>query len=239
MKTGWKIITDSLMRRSSAFSLIFLSAPLLGLVADQSPAAPGPKFPAPYSDYQIADASPSPNGKFAVILRDITNGDDNPDEPSKNYFVALSPFHVLARLPTNACFIERTRQGGLGVNWAKDSSAVILVQEGKFGPEKIYVLNLVDGTIAKKTDLYGAMHQAVLPDFKKAGADAFNDNFDFFIDNDNAWTFNDSNRIVIDCEFTNDPRLSARVSWTGHLTGIWDAKQSKFIEQHFTRTSGH
>jgi len=190
-------------------------------------------FPSPYSEFQAVEGSVSPNGKFAVILRDALN-----DAPSsKNFLITLAPFRILSELPTDAGRIEQDREGSLSVNWAEDSSAAVIVLEGKFGPEKLYAVNLSANKAAKITDILALLRKIVLPDFKKSGADAFNDNFDFFIDDDHGWAFNKSNQISIDCEFTNDPRLSAEKNWTGRLTGIWDARSGKLINPQFVRSS--
>jgi hypothetical protein len=202
-------------------------------ISDNVSETPTEHFPAPYSKFQVVKGSISPNGKYAAILRDITEG----DSPSKNYLVALTPFRVLTELPTNADRIEQDRIGGLGVNWAKDNSAAVLIFESKFGPEELYVLNLDGDKVVKTTDLFALLRKFVLPDFKQSGADSFNDNFDFFIDDDNGWVFNDSNQIVINCEFTNNPRLTAKVNWTGRFTGIWDTKSNKLIDPLFVRSA--
>jgi hypothetical protein len=203
------------------------------LQADDTTGTSSPRFPAPYSDYQIVAGSISHDEKFAAILRDISQG----AEPSKNYLITLSTFRVVVELPTDAIFCDGSRSGGLNVNWSKDNTAAVIVQEGKFGPEKIYVLKLANDKVTETTDILAVLDQIVAPDFKKSGADSFNENFDFFIDEDNSWFFNDSNQIPLDCEFTNDPRLSAEKPWTGRLSGIWDVKEGRLLNPKFTRSS--
>ena len=220
------------MRLPSALLLALVFIGRLGLQADDPADSRIPRFPRPYSDYQVVPGSISQNERFAVILRDITNG----DEPSKNCIVALSPFRVLKELPTDAVFIEGSRSGGLNVNWNRNNSAAVIAQEGKFGPNKIFVVIIANDNVVKITDLLSILKEFVRPDFNKSGADPFNDNIDFFIDEDGVWTFNESDQITIDCEFTNDPRLSARVNWTGRLTAKWDTKRGKLIDAHFSRT---
>ena len=98
--------------------------------------------PAEYrEDYLMAPSSISPNKKFALIYP--KEGDEFPTSPESgtadNYLVTLDPFQIVRPLPVG--YFEEINHKGLSVNWAKDSSAAVIVSQGKWSPRCVIALN--------------------------------------------------------------------------------------------------
>ena len=105
--------------------------------------------PAEYrEDYLLAPSSISPDKKLALIYP--KEGDEFPTQPESgtadNYLVTLDPFRILGALPV--AYFENINHKGLSVNWAKDSSAAVIVSQGKWSPRCVIAFELKEGQIA-------------------------------------------------------------------------------------------
>ncbi len=99
-------------------------------------------------DYLLAPSSISPDKKLALIYP--KEGDEFPTQPESgtadNYLVTLDPFRILGALPV--AYFENINHKGLSVNWAKDSSAAVIVNQGKWSPRCVIAFELKEGQIA-------------------------------------------------------------------------------------------
>ena len=213
-----------------------LATSIFNLHLNADPTASETQLPAPYQAYQIDDLSLSPDGHLAVIIpKEVVA---LPDVPI-NYLVTRDPFVVLCKLPTTAEFPDPLRSGGLVVNWAKDSSAAVIYVPLKWSPDKVYVVSLPKGHSPQVTDLDSEIRKLLQPDFAKAKVSGFNDNFDYVFDTDYegafCWKINATNRVVIDCLATTDPKnIPPAAHWTAHFQGLWDISSQRFISHQVT-----
>ena len=63
--------------------------------------------------------------------------DGGPDP--RLFLVALKPFRVLTEVPSGADYLT-TNHGYFFANWAKDSSAVTVIDGSKWGPDKVILV---------------------------------------------------------------------------------------------------
>jgi hypothetical protein len=95
-------------------------------------------------DYLIAP-SISPNKKLALIYPKEGDEFGTQDEPETgdNYLVALNPFRILGPLPVG--YFENINYKLLSVNWAKDSSAAVIVNGGRWSPRCVIAFEVNRG----------------------------------------------------------------------------------------------
>src|SRR4030095_2975006 len=89
--------------------------------------------PAEYrEDYLLARSSISSNKKLAFIYPKEGDEFGTQDEAgtADNYLDALDPFRIVGPLPVG--YFGEINHKGLSVNWAKDSSAAVIVSQGKW-----------------------------------------------------------------------------------------------------------
>lgn len=104
------------------------------------------------------------------------------------------------------------------------------------GPEKVWVLQLRDGNIAKETDLTAAVRQQVLPDFKKSHAARYNEYYDFVFDEERedtaGWKLDDQGHVIIDTMCTTDPKELDAHRWAVCFKGNRDIATGEFSTSH-------
>src|SRR5207245_8451372 len=83
--------------------------------------------------------------KLALIYP--KEGDEFPTQPESrtadNYLVALDPFRILGPSPVG--YFENINHKGLSVNWAKDSSAAVIVSQSKWSPRCVIAFEVKEG----------------------------------------------------------------------------------------------
>src|SRR5438552_109604 len=169
--------------------LVVLSLSLLlidtSIAAEQTygsgyePKPPVP-FPAEFKDYQILPDTISPDQKFAFIYPKRSRLYEL--EKYDLFLTALSPFRTLSKIPLGHSNLAQNARCYYAADWSKDSSTAVFVAGSRWGPEKVWVLQVRGGNVAKKTDLTSAVRQQVLPDFKKSHAARHNEHYDFVFD---------------------------------------------------------
>jgi hypothetical protein len=176
--------------------------------------------------YQIDLESISPDQNWAILV---------PKDPQTggNYLVHLPDFVQILDLPTIGMFADRSREGGLMVHWARDSSAVVAFTSGKFGAENIFLV--VPGSPGYLIDLEHAIRREMQADFEASKAESWNCNFDYHLEG-GSWTINDSGQVIVDCQGDSNPRENTGiVSWIGHFQGLYDIRTEKFITRSYNR----
>lgn len=203
-------------------------------------------FPAAYKDYQILPGTVSPDQRCAFIYPKRSRLYEIPKYGL--FLVALEPFAVLSQVSLGHSNLAANAHGYYATNWAKDSSTAVFIAGTKWGPERVWVLPLRDGKVAKRMDLTAAVRQQVLADFKKSHARRYNEYYDFVFDSEDrqtvidsktiaerGWDLDDRGHLIIDCTCTTDPKELDPRRWAVRFKGTWDIAAGKFIERALTR----
>lgn len=114
--------------------------------------------PAKYPEDYLMAPSISPNKKLALIYPKEGNEFEVADESEQsadNYLVALDPFRILGALPVG--YFEEINHKGLSVNWPKDSSAAVIVSQGKWSPRCVIAFEVKQGQIMHQRELSKAV----------------------------------------------------------------------------------
>jgi hypothetical protein len=210
---------------------------------------PKPPFPKPYQNCVVYPQSQSPDHKYGFLYpaRSVVFDLDKVDM----YLITLKPFGFVDKMPAYDGHLAISSGGFFVANWAKDSSAVVMMYGGRWGPEDVYLVPIHDGKVGKIIDLTAEITKLAEPDFKKSKADSFNSNFDFLFDDsdhvkptdndnvirDSGWTINDHNQVIINCTLASNPKHDPDTkSWVVTVKGLWDIAQGKFISVKLTRT---
>jgi hypothetical protein len=210
---------------------------------------PKPPFPKPYQNCVVYPQSQSPDHKYGFLYpaRSVVFDQDTVDM----YLITLKPFAIVEKMPAYDGHLAISSGGFFVANWAKDSSAVVIMYGGRWGPEDVYLVPIQNGKVGKIVDLTAEITKLGEADFKKTKADSFNDKFDFLFDDsdhvtptnnddvvrDSGWTINDHNQVIIDCTLASNPKHDPDTkSWVVTVKGLWDIAQGKFASVKLTRT---
>jgi hypothetical protein len=194
-------------------------------------------FPAELKDYQILPGTISPDQKFAFIYPKRSRLYEL--ERYSLLLAVLNPFRTLSKIPLGNSNLAQNARCYFAASWSKDSSTTVFVAGSRWGPEKVWVLQLRDGNLAKKTDLTAAVRQQVLPDFRKSHAARYNDYYDFVFDEETertaGWKLDGQGHVLVDTTCTTDPKELDPHGWTVRFKGTWDVADAKFLEKSFSR----
>jgi sugar lactone lactonase YvrE len=182
-------------------------------------------------NYLIARSTISSNKKFAVIYPtdDYYQSSDN----AKDYLVALQPFAILKPLDTKRPYFEHESHGGLSAEWSDDSSVGLITLDSKWGPGDVLLVEFHNGKLSRMTNISRKARDLLLPIYRKAKAERYNEYFEFVFMEDASFKLDGTSRVVIDAEVDttpNDLGLSPR-AWHGCVQATWDIAQAKFTAQ--------
>jgi hypothetical protein len=127
--------------------------------------------------------------------------------------------------------------GGYNFAWMPDSSAFLMTQDIKWGPDRVYLAELGNPAKPRLTDLAAVVADRVRPAFKASKMPAFNDHFDFIFVGDyeksstGGWDFTPSGDVAIDCTCTNQPRSGEPNTWQVHWEGVWSRSKQCLIQE--------
>ena len=187
--------------------------------------------PAEYrEDYLMAPSSISPDKKFALIYP--KEGDEFPTSPESgtadNYLVTLDPFQIVGPLPVG--YFEEINHKGLSVNWAKDSSAAVIVSQGKWSPRCVIVFEVKGGQIVHRRELSQAVSDFLQVDYNKCAPDDFME-----IALSGTWKLNAKNQVVVKCvSDSNGKGIPGKKSWRARFEGLWSVAGEKWLEKKVT-----
>jgi hypothetical protein len=218
------------------------------LAADEEPEAPGEDSSAGLPDqyarnYLIAHSTISPDKKFAVIYPtlEVEEAADDANHPDriKDYIVALQPFAVLGELQTKYPYFQNESNGGLSAEWSDDSSVALITLDGKWGPRDIFLVEFRDGKLSRMINILAKAHDLLLPDFRKAKPERYNEYFDFIFEREDEpiCKLDGTQQVRIDGHATNDPKGLSGHKWSAQLKAVWNIAKAKFTEQKITRTT--
>jgi hypothetical protein len=182
-------------------------------------------------NYLIARSTISPNKKFAVIYP--TSDYAQSFDGAKDYLVVLEPFKILGPLKTERPYHQNQSHGGLSAEWSDDSSVGLITLDSKWGPGDVLLVEFRDGKLSRMTNILSKAHDLLLPNYRKAKAERYNDDVDFVFIEDATFKLDGTSRVVIDANVhtsPNDLGLSPD-AWRGHVEATWDVKQAKFTSK--------
>jgi hypothetical protein len=197
------------------------------------PVPPSP-FPAKFKDYQILPGTIAPDKRHALIYPKRSLLYQLADYGL--YLAQLKPFRVVTQIPLEHSNLAGNAHGSYDVDWAKDSSAVVVVEGIKWGPDKVFLVPIRSGNAGKLVDLTAEVRKQLQPDFNAAHADRYNNVFDFIFDDETpgTWQIKDGT-VIIQCMCTTDPKGLEEHAWTATFKGIWDIAKARFLQHEVSR----
>jgi len=186
--------------------------------------------PAEYREDYLMAPSISPNKKLALIYP--KEGDEFPtgqeSGTADNYLVALDPFRILGALPV--AYFENINHKGLSVNWAKDSSAAVIVNQGKWSPRCVIAFEVKEGQIAHQRELSQAVSDFLQVDYNNCAPDDFME-----IALSGSWKLNPKNQVIVKCvSDSNGKGISGKKSWRARFEGLWSVAKEKWLQKRVT-----
>ena len=216
-------------RLGSIILSVFL---LTGAVLHASPVA----LPADYKDYGLLEDSFSPDHQFAMmcIRREVL--DQSEDSTQRLFLVAADVFRVVTEIPVHNSDLLRGHSS-YAVKWTPDSSAVLVAEGIKWGPDKVYLVPIRRGQPGKIVDLTAEVEQRVRPDYQKFKTERDGRSYDFLFDEDGAagdgFAWDKDKRVIIDCVCTTNPKQLNEPSWTVRFCGSWDVAKDRMVKASF------
>jgi hypothetical protein len=187
--------------------------------------------PAEYrQDYLLAPSSISPNKKLALIYP--KEGNEFPTQPESgtadNYLVALDPFRIMGPLPV--AYFENINYKGLSVNWAKDSSAAVIVSQGKWSPRCVIAFEVRERQIVHQRELSQAVSDFLQADYNRCGPEDFME-----IALSGTWKLNAKNQVIVKCiSDSNGKGIPGKKSWRARFEGLWSVAEEKWLQKKVT-----
>ena len=144
----------------------------------------------------------------------------------------------MGKLNTRWPYFKNESHGGLNADWSDDDSVALITLDGKWGPHDIFLVEFRDGKLSRMTNILAKAHDLLLPDYRKAKAERYNEYFDFIFESEDnpICKLDGTEHVRINALATTDPKGGGdeRV-WEGRLKATWDIAQAKFTSQKITR----
>jgi len=193
-------------------------------------------LPAKYAkDYLVARSTISPDKKFAVIYPNegMEDAASAKGTELKNYLVALQPFAILKALNTKSPYFEHESHGGLNAEWSDDSSVGLITLDSKWGPVDVLLVEFHNGKLTRVTNILAKAHDLLLPDYRKAKAERYNEYFDFIFEREDEpiCKLVGTKQVQIDGHATTDPKGFSRRKWSAQVKAVWDIPQARFTSK--------
>src|SRR6266487_1720450 len=186
-------------------------------------------------NYLIAHSTISPDKKFAVIYPNEAMEDaaTAKDTEVKDYLVTLQPFNIVRALETKWPYFQHESHGGISAEWSDDSSVALITLDGKWGPRDVFLVEFHNGKLSRMTNVLRKAHDLMLPNYRKAKAERYNDYYEFIFVEDATFKLDGTSRVVIDADAHTSPNdLGLGPSaWRGHVDATWDITQAKFTSK--------
>ena len=196
-------------------------------------------------DYLVTSSSTSPNKKFAVIypMLEAEEAAENANHPEhiKDYVVALQPFTMLGELQTKYPYFQNESHGGINAEWSDDSSVALITLDGKWGPHDIFLVEFHDGKLSRMTNILAKAHDLLLPDFRKAKPERYNEYFDFVFEREDEpiCELVGAEQVKIEGHATNDPKGLSRRKWSAQVKAVWDIPRARFTHEKITHETAN
>jgi sugar lactone lactonase YvrE len=196
-------------------------------------------------DYLVASSNTSPNKKFAVIYPTLEAEEaaENANHPEhiKDYVVALQPFTILGELQTKYPYFQNESHGGINAEWSDDSSVALITLDGKWGPHDIFLVEFHDGKLSRMTNILAKAHDLLLPDYRKAKPERYNEYFDFVFEreDESICELVGAEQVKIEGHATNDPKGLSRRKWSAQVKAVWDIPRARFTHEKITHETAN
>jgi hypothetical protein len=177
--------------------------------------------------YQLKKSNVSPNGKYGLMFPKI-------EFHGIGYFiVGLQPDRILGQLAT------KWQHGRFSVHWAPDSSAVLFVNNTKWSPRDILVIELKDGHVSRQADALPAIRQVLAAAIGKAEHCSPEEASKPAGDIEKVdWILQPRLQVRLRYKgYTNLKDVEGQSQWKGTLEAVWDVEQVRFISQKITGES--
>jgi hypothetical protein len=125
----------------------------------------------------------------------------------------------------------------MGAEWSNDSSVALITLDAKWGPRDVFLVEFRDGKVSRITNIARKAHDLLLPSYRKAKAERYNDIFDFVFVEDASFKLEGTSRVVIDGSAETSPNIMSEDlrpsdrAWRGHVEAVWDIAQAKFTSK--------
>jgi hypothetical protein len=88
------------------------------------------------------------------------------------------------------------------------------------------------------TNILANTHDLLLPDYRKAKPERYNEDFDFIFEDEGqpVCKLDGTKQVRIDGHATTDPKGLSRHKWSAQIKAIWDIPQARFTEQKITHS---
>jgi hypothetical protein len=108
------------------------------------------------------------------------------------------------------------------------------------GPGDIFLLEFRGEKLERMTNLLAKSHELLLPDYRKAKLEPYNDNFDFVFEEESesapTCRLDGTKFVRVDAKATTDPKhLPGTRAWDARFRATWDISQGKFTSKKVTR----
>jgi len=201
----------------------------------------GPDVHSGYPDvfhvgYELPKSMLSPDGKFGVIFPKLFRFGDSPDE---NFLVAVQAHEIIGIIEDGDPYFRGKNHGALSAYWAPDSSAILAINEGKWSPESMVLVELRDGRIVRQTELVRQVWKMFAPDIAKAEKKPVKDvGIGAMGEIHVSWERGKAPKLHLSCEGETNPKdFPGQSRWQGRLEAVWNLQQKKWTSQHVTRIS--
>jgi len=181
--------------------------------------------------YEFEPDSTSPDGRFGVIFPGTHSDFPNEETLGRDFVVSLKPFQVLAA--NEGVYYRGTN--GMGVEWTRDSSAVLVTLGGRWGTIGATLFELRDGRVTRRTDLWAVMMKLVAAKFPKGKVKPYNGVQLFSPDSTDNWNFSeDGKQVSVELDGSTAPNAAPGLQWAVTFKGVWSVPQAKWIEHKIT-----
>jgi hypothetical protein len=198
------------------------------------PASESAALPAPFEHYEILPQTTSPDQTLAVIFPRREVALDMMDNGTARLaLVGLAPFRLLSDIPVGASALI-FGHGSYSVTWMPDSSALLMVQGLKWGPDRVYLGEISGLPQPRFTDLAALATDLVRPAFRASKMTPFNDGIEFIIEGDDGWSFNGAGDVSVDCKFINHPKPGEKDVWQLRWQAVWSRAEKRFTNERRT-----
>ncbi len=181
------------------------------------------------SAYVIIPDSLSPDGRYGIAMSKTI-----PESPSAahNFLVAVKPFKLLTVLYGDGLYPESHRLAQQ-VEWTRDNSRVLVTTTHDKWDMIVgsSLVVLTSGTVARRVDLLEAINQRMLADFRRSGAEPYNDVLPFIL-TDSEIRFSKNGEVVeVETDAGNDPNTARNIEWTARFEGLYHVADGTWSDQ--------
>ena len=127
-------------------------------------------------------------------------------------------------------YFENINYKGLSVNWAKDSSAAVIVSQGKWSPRCVIAFEARERQIVHQRELSQAVSDFLQADYNKCAPEDFME-----IALSGTWKLNTKNQVIVKCiSDSNGKGIPWKKSWRARFEGLRSVAEEKWLQKKVT-----